>query len=139
MEEVFSDIDTSYIYYNELQELYDRGMILPSQDGKFHPNEYLNRDEFVGISMEVICEKCIAPNTDIDFIQKFQNTEKYFDVPNTNPYFYCIAEADERNFVRGYDLGQSCQNGTSQIGKRPFCPLNRINLEEAVAVLLRNS
>lgn len=122
-----------------MQTLFDRGMILPSSDGKFHPNSYLNRDEFVGISMEVICERCIQPHTEYEFLEEYRNEDVYFDINNSNPYFYCVAEADKKNYVRGYDIGESCQNGTSKFDERPFCPLNRINLEEAVAVLLRNS
>ncbi|MDR1988215.1 MAG: hypothetical protein LBQ24_05835 [Candidatus Peribacteria bacterium] len=32
IEEVFSDIDTNYEYYNELQTLYDKGMIFPDSN-----------------------------------------------------------------------------------------------------------
>ena len=139
VENVFSDISADYKYRDELQELYDRGMILPDIWGKFEPEAYLNRDEFVGISMEVICERCIQPHTEFKFIEAYANEDVYFDIDNTNPYFYCVAEADARSYVRGYDIGESCQNGTNKFDERPFCPLNRINLEEAVAVLLRNS
>ena len=89
--------------------------------------------------MEVICERCIQPHTELKFLEKYRNADVYFDIDSTNPYFYCVAEADARNYVRGYDIGESCQDGSSEFGERPFCPLNRINLEEAVAVLLRNS
>jgi len=89
--------------------------------------------------MEVICERCIQPHTEFKFIEAYANEDVYFDIDNTNPYFYCVAEADARSYVRGYDIGESCQNGTNKFDERPFCPLNRINLEEAVAVLLRNS
>lgn len=139
VEDIFSDISADYLYRDELQELYDRGMIIPDTSGKFSPNAYLNRDEFVGISMEVICKRCIQPHTELSFLQEYANADIYFDIDNTNPYFYCVAEADKQNYVRGYDISQSCENGTNKFGERPFCPLNRINLEEAVAVLLRNS
>jgi len=89
--------------------------------------------------MEVICERCIQPHTESRFIEAYANKDVYFDIDSSNPYFYCVAEADARNYVRGYDIGESCQNGTNKFDERPFCPLNRINLEEAVAVLLRNS
>jgi PKD repeat protein len=139
VENVFSDINFDYEYRDELQALYDRGMILPNESGKFSPNAYLNRDEFVGISMEVICERCIQPHTEQSYIEKYFNEDVYFDIDNTNPYFYCVAEADAQNYVRWYNIGESCENGVSKFWEPPFCPLNRINLEEAVAVLLRNS
>ncbi|NDK10273.1 PKD domain-containing protein [Candidatus Gracilibacteria bacterium] len=139
VEDIFSDISADYEYRDELQALYDRGMIIPDGSSRFNPQTFLNRDEFVGISMEVICERCIAPHTDYELIQEFTGKDVYFDINASNPYFYCVAEADKQNYVRGYDISQSCENGTTRFGERPFCPSNRINLEEAVAVLLRNS
>ena len=139
VENVFSDINSSYEYRDELQALYDRGAIVADSSGKFNPQSFLSRDEFVWISMEVICERCIQPHTDYDLIEEFFTQEVYFDVTNSNPYFYCIAEADKQNYVRWYNIGQSCQDGTSSFWESPFCPQNTINLEEAIAVLLRNS
>lgn len=139
VEDIFYDIDSDYEYLEELQLLYDRGMIIPDISGRFNPDAFLNRDEFVGIAMEVSCERCVQPHTEFSSIEKYFNTEIYFDLNNRNPYFYCIAEADSQNAVRGYDIGESCENGTSQFGERPFCPLNQINREEAIAVLLRNA
>jgi len=139
VENVFSDIDVDYQYRDELQALYDRGTIVADASGTFNPQELLNRDEFVWISMEVICERCIQPHTEYKFIDKYFNEDVYFDISNANPYFYCVAEADDKNYVRWYGIGELCQNGTSQFWERPFCPENTINLEEAVAVLLRNS
>lgn len=139
VENVFSDISKDYKYRDELQKLYDRGMILPDASGKFSPNELLNRDEFVGISMEVICERCIWPHTEYQLIEGFSWKDVYFDIAEKNPYFFCVAQADKQNYVRGYDVWESCQNGTNQLWSRPFCPVNKINLEEAIAVLLRNS
>jgi len=114
-------------------------MIIPDVSGRFNPNAFLNRDEFVGIAMEVICTRCISPNTDYSYIEAYFGQDIYFDIDDSNRYFYCVAEADNNNSVRWYDLWESCQDWTNQIWERPFCPLNRINLEEAVAVLLRNS
>ncbi len=139
VENLFSDIDANYIYRDELQKLYDRGMIIPDGSWKFWPNEYLNRDEFVGISMEVICERCIQPHTEYTFLSKYTGKDVYFDIDETNPYFYCVAEADAKKYVRWYDAGEACQNGVHKFWARPFCPINRINREEAIAVLLRNS
>jgi hypothetical protein len=50
--------------------------------------------------MEVICERCIQPHTDQSFIDAYFNEEVYFDIDRTNPYFYCVAEADAQNYVR---------------------------------------
>jgi hypothetical protein len=50
--------------------------------------------------MEVICERCIAPHTNFELIQEFSNKDVYFDINVSNPYFYCVAEADKQNYVR---------------------------------------
>ena len=139
VQDVFIDIDESYTYLQELQQLYDRGMIVVDESRRFDPTSLLDRDEFVGITMEVICEKCIQPQTSILLIEQYSNIQTYFDVPRTNPYFYCIEEANDKDYVRWYGIGVACENGTSRDWERPFCPDNRILLEEAIAVLLRNS
>jgi len=139
VENVFSDIDADYQYYDELQALYDRGMIFPDSDGKFNPYSLLERDDFVWISMEVACERCIQPHTEYKFIEKYWGQDVYFDVSPDNKNFYCIAEADDKNFVKWYDAWFTCENGISRSWERPFCPKNTITLEESIAVLLRNS
>ncbi|MDD2907648.1 MAG: PKD domain-containing protein [Candidatus Gracilibacteria bacterium] len=139
VEQVFSDISKDYKYYNELQTLYDKGMIFPDSDGRFNPQKLLNRDEFVGIMMEVSCSKCISPNVSYDFLSKYENSTLFFDVNRTNKYFYCIAGADASSFVSGYQEGTKCEDGTFKVGEKPFCPNNTIILEEALAIILRSS
>jgi len=89
--------------------------------------------------MEVACERCIQPHTEAKFIEDYWGKDIYFDIQEENNYFYCIADADKRNFVKGYDAGFICENGLGKDGERPFCPQNTITLEESIAVLLRNS
>jgi hypothetical protein len=50
--------------------------------------------------MEVICERCIQPHTEYKYIAEYAGRDIYFDITETNPYFYCIAEADKNNYVR---------------------------------------
>jgi len=139
VENVFSDITSDYEYRDELQELYDRGMVYPDDEGRFRPYSLLDRDEFVGISMEVTCKRCIQPHTQFQYIEKYVNEDVYYDINSSNKYFYCVAEADANNFVRWYDAGFQCEDGTQRDNERPFCTNNNITLEEAVAVILRNS
>ena len=139
IENIFSDIDANYEYYTELQAFYERWMISPDSEWKFNPYSLLERDEFVWISMEVACERCIQPHTEYKFIEKYWWKDIYFDVKPENNHFYCIAEADDKGFVKWYDAGFTCENGVSRSWERPFCPQNTITLEESVAVLLRNS
>gem|GEM_PF-535868 len=104
VEDIFSDVTPNYKYYKEVQELYNRGMIFPDENGKLSPQKLLTRDEFVGISMEVICKKCIQPNTALDLLKSYTGKDVYFDISEKNKYFYCIAEADVKDYVRGYNV-----------------------------------
>ncbi|MCD5385205.1 S-layer homology domain-containing protein, partial [Candidatus Gracilibacteria bacterium] len=130
VENIFSDINSNYKYLNELQTLYDRGMISPDKDGKFNPKALLNRDEFVGILMEVTCKKCIQPNTSIDLINKYSSSQGFYDINKFNKYFYCVEDANDSGFVKGYHPGTTCENGVQRDGEKPFCPSNIIILEE---------
>jgi len=139
VENVFSDIKVNYKYYDELQTLYDKWMITPDSNWKFNPNKLLNRDEFIWISMGVSCKKCITPDVSPDFINLYTNKISFFDVLPKNKYFYCIADAKNKNYIKWYDVWYTCGNWTNKNNKSPFCPSNKISLEEAIAVVLRNS
>ncbi len=136
VENVFIDITKDYVYYDELQTLYDKWIIEPEIDNKFHPDKLLNRDEFVWIAEETSCKKCIQPNVDKDFIDKY-DTEPFFDVWINNKYFYCISDAKENAFVLGYDKWVKCNDWTQKNNEIPFCTNNNIKLEEALAVVMR--
>jgi S-layer homology domain len=45
--EVFSDIEKDYKYFHEVQELYNRGILFPDENGRLNPTKLLDRDEFV--------------------------------------------------------------------------------------------
>lgn len=139
VQDVFSDINSNYKYLNELQTLYDKAMIFPDKNGKFNPNELLNRDEFVWILWEVTCKKCIQPNTSYDLITKYENKSIFYDINKTNKYFYCIADSLSSSFVSGYHPWTKCEDGTVRTTEKPFCPNNTIVLEEALSIILRSS
>lgn len=139
IEDVFIDIKKDYIYYNELQNLYDKWVISPDLEKKFNPNKLLSRDEFIGIAMEVWCSKCILPQVSPEYILKYNNKKTFYDVTNTNDYSYCIADGYSKDVVKWYSPWYVCQDGTTKAGEIPFCTNNNITLEEAVAFLLRNS
>ena len=139
VENIFSDIDKDYKYLNELQELYDKWMIVPDENWKFNPNELLNRDEFVWIMMEVTCKDCIQPNTSIDLLNKYEDTQLFFDIAKTNKYYYCIADASNSWFVNWYYEWTVCEDWSVSTNEKPFCPNNTIILEEAIAIILRVS
>lgn len=137
VEDVFIDINWDYKYIEELQLLYDKGIIKPNLHNKFKPYELLTREEFVWILMETNCEQCIKPNTDYDLISMFQDKDVYYDVNNNSNYYYCINSADNKWYVQWYRAGTTCENGKTQEDQVPFCPYNTIILEEALAVVMR--
>jgi len=139
IENIFSDITKDYKYFDELQELYNRQAIYPDSDWKFNPYKLLTRDEFVSIALEVSCKKCTKPNTPVDVIKKYWNSVPYFDVSSSSKYSYCIAMADDQNYVKWYLPWDKCDDWSYENWKSPFCPNNYILLEEAIAVILRNS
>lgn len=139
VEDVFSDINSDYKYHQELQTLYDRGMVYPDSEWKFNPRALLNRDEFVWILTEVTCKKCIQPNTALDLINNFEDKQLFFDINKTNKYYYCIASANDDWFVSGYHPWTTCDDWTVSELEKPFCANNTIILEEAIAIILRAS
>lgn len=140
VQNVFSDISWDYKYVQILQTLYDKGMISVDDSKKFDPYKLITREEFVSIASEVWCTKCMMPNTPSALVEKYQSIPNvFFDVTKSNKYYYCIADALQNDVVKGYDAGYKCADGTQKAWEKPFCTQNTITLEEAVAVLLRNS
>jgi len=139
VQDVFIDIDSKYKYLNELQTLYDKGMIVPDINWKFNPRALLRRDEFVWILSEVTCKKCIQPFTAYDLVKKYENKKVFFDVNKTNKYYYCIADSENNLSVNGYDKSTTCDDWTYKLWEKPFCSNNNIILEEALSIILRVS
>lgn len=135
---IFKDIDENYKYYDELQILYDRWIIFPDKNWNFNPKSKITRDEFVWIVSEISCKECIKPNVDFSYVEKYSNSEVFFDVSKNDKYFYCIAEAINSWEIAWYDLWTTCQNWVSRPWEKPFCPQNNIILEEALAIILRS-
>lgn len=139
IENIFTDIDSNYKYYYELRDLYNRQAIYPDSDNKFNPQRLLTRDEFVSISMEVSCTKCTKPNASLDLINKYQDKTIFFDLDNSSKYSYCIASANDNDFIKWYYPWDKCQDWSFKAWEIPFCPNNNILLEEAIALVLRDS
>ncbi|MCP4523020.1 MAG: PKD domain-containing protein [Candidatus Gracilibacteria bacterium] len=137
VEDVFLDIDSNYQYINELQGLYDNGIIQPDIHGKFQPNKLLSREEFVGILSETNCTKCVKPNTSYLLVDVYSQENSYFDVHKKSKYYYCIADSKTKGHIQGYPTGAACQNGDQQENSIAFCPYNTIVLEEALAIIMR--
>lgn len=139
IETIFKDIDTNYKYYKELQALYNKGMIFPDENWNFNPDALLTRAEFIWILTELTCQDCISPNVPLNIYETYKDTQTFFDVPNTNKYYYCIADSKNKWYISWYQAETICQDGTVNNNMEPFCPNNTIILEEALAIILRAS
>jgi len=139
VQDIFSDINSDYQYIDELQLLYDKGIIEPDNNWEFNPNRLIQRDEFVWIVSEVSCKRCMQPYTSYDLIEKYSWEKTFFDIHKNNKYSYCVAFATEKKHVVWYDEWTICENGKGKAWEKPFCPENNIILEEAIAVILRAS
>jgi hypothetical protein len=61
----------------------------------------------------VSCKRCIQPNVDTEFLDLY--TQKpFFDISSANKYYYCISDTKANNFVSGYDVDFTCDDGTFQ-------------------------
>ncbi len=136
----FTDIPTGSPYYNAVKYLLEQNIITDDGSHKFHGEDTMMRDTFVGLSVSVSCKKCITPTPD-DIIR--YQTSPFIDLSKGNPYFYCIAYAAEKDIVQGYNLDKgsgkvSCQNN-QVYSSVPFCENNKITRIESAAVLMRQA
>jgi len=135
----FTDVKKTDIYYDAVKALYTSNVLPDTADHLFRPNELMQRDFYVSLAVGVGCKKCITPSTE-DII-KYQ-TSPFTDLPKTNPYYYCIAYAEDNSITQWYPLDTTgkayCEN---KIGysSTPFCAGNTISRIEAAAILLRRA
>lgn len=133
----FTDVSQNDIFYSSVKKLYDGGILSKTPDNLFRPNELMNRDFYVSLTVWVGCKKCTIPDQS-DFIR--YQISPFTDLPKTNQYYYCIAYAADKNITSGYILDQNgqtrCEDGKSYT-VQPFCPANTITRIEAAAILLR--
>jgi len=52
--------------------------------------------------MEVTCKDCIQPYTSHDLINKYKDSQVFYDINKNNKYFYCVEDANASSFVTGY-------------------------------------
>ncbi len=135
----FTDVKPTDSYYGDVKFLFENGIISDDGSHLFRPNDPVSRDAFVGLSVSVSCKKCLTPT--FEDVIKYQNSP-FIDLTKTNPYFYCIAYANEKNITQGYTLDTSgkasCENGSSYASV-PFCTENKTTRIEATAMLLRQA
>ncbi len=136
----FTDVPESSPYFNAVKYLSEQNIITDDGSHKFHGEDTITRDIFVGLSVSVSCKKCITP-TPADIIA-YQNSP-FIDLSKANPYFYCISYAAEKNIVQWYSLDKAtgkviCQNNQTY-SSVPFCENNKTTRIEAAGMLLRQA
>ncbi len=135
----FTDVKTSDPYYTAVRDLYNWWVISNNGDNLFRPNEPMNRDFYISLTVWVGCKKCNTPSQE-DII-RYQYSP-FIDLPKINQYYYCVAYAKDEGIAQWYTVDSTgkatCENNSSY-ASTPFCPANTITRIEAVAVLLRRA
>jgi hypothetical protein len=135
----FTDVKPESQYYQAVKKLFDAWVISNNDDNLFRPDDLMNRDFYISLTVWIGCKKCNTPSQE-DII-RYQYSP-FIDLPKVNPYYYCIAYSKEAGITQGYTLDtngvSTCENNRSYTSS-PFCALNTINRIEATAVLLRRA
>ena len=138
VEDIFIDIDKNFEYKSQLQYLFDQWFIQENNFKNFSPNSFISREEFLWLLLETNCQKCVKPDTNIDILSTYYWKNVYYDVNKNSDYFYCIAYADDKNYIQWYEKNTVCDNWEVS-SQAPFCPYNPIKFEEALAIIMRTS
>lgn len=93
----FTDVPSSAPYHDAVRDLYEGKIITDNGDHLFRPNDLMNRDFFVSLSVGIGCHKCETPS--IEDISKYQ-ISPFIDLPKTNRYYYCIAYAKDNDIAQ---------------------------------------
>ena len=135
----FRDVSIGSPYYQAVESLYTKRIISDDGSGLFRPGDTIERDAFVGLSVSVSCKSCITPT--IEDIVTYK-VSPFIDLSKTNPFYYCISYASEKNIVQWYPPDTTgtikCEDGKVW-QSNPFCENNKTTRIEAVAMLLRQA
>lgn len=135
----FTDVKPEDAFYTAVSELYDARIISDDGSGLFRPNEPMNRDFYVSLATMIGCKECLTPS--YEDIARY-HTSPFEDLSKENPYYYCIAYAQDEDITQGYIVDTTgkavCENGNSYVTP-PFCAENKTTRIEAAAMLLRRA
>lgn len=122
----FSDLVPGQKYYDDIIELYNKGLVEGYEDDTFRPEQLISRAEFVKFTLGAgECVDCRYPPANL----KSQYTQSPFpDISTDAWYFYCISRGKDQGIVTGY-LGRE-KSGL-------FVPEDAISRAESIAILLR--
>lgn len=118
----FSDLNSTHKNYSAIQSLAEKGIVEGYDDGKFKPEQKINRAEFLKIVIESAFAEdqianCIEYNTLPNWTYAF-----FPDVKLYTWYSNYICTAKMQGFIKGYPDGQ-------------FKPSNEINYVEALKII----
>ena len=130
-EDVFTDVDSSSIYYDALVYLKDQGTISGYPDGSYKPNSTINRAEFTKIIVGSISTEHELTNCFTNYSEAENSIVTLFsDVAFTKGgsderpwYFDFVCVAKDKQIINGYPDGS-------------FMPAQDINFVEAAKIIV---
>lgn len=127
---LFSDLTSVSKGFNQIINLFKRGVVTGYSDATFRPDNLLSREEFMKLNFGAICVQCTNFS---DEVKKQIDAEYFTDpFPDTgsirDDLRYCVEDAKNKTIISGYQGG---------INKDFFLPDRSISRAEAVKVVLK--
>lgn len=124
-EETFKDVKVSSVYYEYVNELFERGFVSGYKDGSFKPGGLLTRAE---------ASKILALNLGLDVTKSFHHTFK--DVPTSDWAYPYIAALKEAGVIDGFQDGTFKPNAPITRNQMAKIIVNGYGLEPATEINL---
>jgi hypothetical protein len=110
----FADVPTSHPFYNEISKLSARGVTLGCGGGNFCPNSQVTREQMAAFIIRALGE----------FNPPAPPSQRFSDVPPTNPFYNFIDRMAALNITLG------CGGGN-------YCPSSTVTREQMSAFIIR--
>lgn len=129
---LFSDVSTKHEFFDEILNLYKRGILSGYADHTFKPDNKITREEFVKIDLGVSCTACtgLNPAKKTEILAEYNKKGAFPDMDVNSDLLYCVAEAKNQGIVSGYE-------GEQNYGY--FLPKNFISRAEAIKVIVETA
>ncbi len=101
-QELPPDVPENHWAKSFIQEALSKGVLELMPDGKFHPDEKVNRAEFARLIEKFLVRYWNDPSLETRF---FGQTSPFADVNNTSPVFNAIMTVSTRGIMPGFDDG----------------------------------
>lgn len=99
----FLDVPGSEIYATGIEFLKDQGIVHGYPDGRYRPNNSINRAEMMKIVIEGYAE---FTNQDTSFLNQYADNKCFDDVPRNEWYTKYVCYGKAVGFIEGFDNGQ---------------------------------